>query len=48
MNSAQIVKGLQHQVSYIDKKIKGTVNVSSSDPPCKDCNARFTTVALKP
>ena len=30
-----------------DKQIKGTVNVISSDPPCKDDNARFTTVPLK-
>ena len=28
-------------------KIKGTVSVISSDPPCKDGNARFTTVPLK-
>ena len=27
---------------------KGTVSVISSDPPCKDNNARFTTVFLKP
>ena len=25
---------------------KGTVSVISCDPPCKDCNARFTTVTL--
>ena len=27
--------------------IKGTVSVISSNPPCKDGNARFTTVPLK-
>ena len=27
---------------------KGTVSVVSSDPPCKDGNARFTTVPLTP
>jgi len=27
--------------------IKGTVSVISSDPPCKDGNARYTTVPLK-
>ena len=26
---------------------KGIVSVISSDPPCKDDNARFTTVPLK-
>ena len=29
-------------------KLKGTVSVISSDPQCKDDNARFTTVPLKP
>ena len=30
--------------------LKGTVNVISSEPsiPCKDSNARFTTLPLKP
>ena len=28
--------------------IEGTVSVVSSDPPCKDGNARFTNVPLKP
>ena len=28
-------------------RIKGTVSVTSSDPPCKDGNAQFTTVPLK-
>ena len=28
--------------------IKGTVSVISSDPSCKDGNARLTMVALKP
>ena len=27
---------------------KGRVSVILSDPPCKDCNVRFTTVPLKP
>ena len=27
--------------------LKRTVSVTSSDPPCKDDNARFTTVPLK-
>ena len=27
---------------------KGTVSMLWSDPPCKDINARFTTVPLKP
>ena len=27
---------------------KGIVSVILSDPPCKDCNVRFTTVPLKP
>ena len=27
--------------------IKGTASLISSDPPCKDDNARFTTVPLK-
>ena len=27
---------------------KGTVSVISSDPPCEDGNARFTTAPLKP
>jgi len=27
--------------------LKGTVSAISSDPPCKDGNARFTTVSLK-
>ena len=29
-------------------RLKGTVSVISSDPPCKDSNARFTTVPFKP
>ena len=29
-------------------KFKGIVSVTSSDPPCKDCNALFTMVAVKP
>ena len=28
--------------------VKGTVSKISRNPPCKDCNARFTTVPLKP
>ena len=32
----------------IDLPIKGTVSVISSGPPCKNCNARPTTVPLKP
>ena len=28
--------------------IKGTVSVVFSEPPCKDGNARFTTLPLKP
>ena len=28
--------------------IKGAVSIISSDPPCKEGNARFTTVPLKP
>ena len=27
--------------------LKGTVSIISSDPPCKDDNARFTKVPLK-
>ena len=27
--------------------VERTVNIISSDPPCKDGNARFTTVPLK-
>ena len=27
-------------------RIKGTVSVISSEPPCKDCNVQFTTVPL--
>ena len=34
--------------SYIKTKIKGTVGVISSDPPCKDSYASFTPVPLKP
>ena len=26
--------------------VKGTIRIFSSDPPCKDGNARFTTVSL--
>ena len=28
--------------------LKGTVSIISSDPPCKDGNAQFTIVPLKP
>ena len=28
-------------------RLKGTVNVISSDPPCKEGNARFTMFPLK-
>ena len=28
--------------------LKGTVSVILDDPPCKDGNARFTTIPLKP
>ena len=28
--------------------LKGTVSVISSEPPCKDENARYTMVPLKP
>ena len=28
--------------------LKGTLSIISSDPPCKDANAQFTTVPLKP
>ena len=28
--------------------LQGTVSVISSDPPCKDVNAEFTTVPLRP
>jgi len=28
-------------------KLKGTVSVISSDPPCKDTNVRITTITLK-
>ena len=34
-------------VSEKKSKFKGTVSLISSDPPCKDGNARFTTVTLK-
>ena len=34
--------------SCIFIKLKSTVSISSSDPPCKDGNARFTTVPLPP
>ena len=34
--------------SHPPKKIWGTISVISSDPPLQDCNARFTTVPLKP
>ena len=27
--------------------IKGTVSVILSDPPCKECNARFTAISVK-
>ena len=30
-----------------ERLVKGTVSVILSDPPCKDANARFTTVPLK-
>ena len=33
--------------SFVDNFFKGTVSVISSDPPCKDSNARFTTVPLQ-
>ena len=33
---------------YVFYTFKGTVSVFSSDPPCKESNARFTTVLLKP
>ena len=48
---------LVFQLKYLKKCIflfdneklrQGTVSVISSDPPCKDVNARFTTVSLKP
>jgi len=29
-------------------EFKGTVNVISSNPPCKDCKSRFTAVAWTP
>ena len=29
-------------------QLKGTVSVILSDPPCKEGNARFTTIPLKP
>ena len=32
---------------FVTLLLKGTVSVISSDPPCKDGNARFTTVSLK-
>ena len=32
----------------ITDDLKGLYSVISSDPPCKDGNARFTTVPLKP
>ena len=32
---------------YLKLVLKGTVSVISSDPPCKDDNARFSTVPLK-
>ena len=28
-------------------ELKGTVRLISSNPPCNDCNCRFTTVPLK-
>ena len=34
-------------ISHIGS-IKGTVSVTSNDPLCKEDNARFTTVPLKP
>jgi len=33
---------------HLKDKIKGTVSVISTDPPCKDGNIRFATVNLKP
>ena len=40
---------LYGELPYIilEVQIKGTVRVFLCDPPCKDCNVRFTTVPLK-
>ena len=34
--------------AFLFQNLKGTVSVFSSDSPCRDGNARFTTVPLKP
>ena len=31
-----------------DRNVEETVSVILSDPPCKEGNARFTTIPLKP
>ena len=43
---ADIKSGNFDQIIF--RQLKGTVSVISSDPPCKDCNGRFTTVPVKP
>ena len=39
--------GREGGVGLSSDLLKGTVSVISSDPPCKDGNARFTTIPLK-
>ena len=47
-NNAYLFKYLAFCLFFSEIVIKGTASVISSDPPCKDGNARFTTVPLKP
>ena len=41
------VSGISTDLAYSCSSFKETVSVISSDPSCKDVNARFTTVHLK-
>jgi len=47
-NISPLVRVTNHLVKPQQLKIKGTVSVISSEPSCKDSNAQFTTVPLKP
>ena len=45
---SSIQKSTHECFFWLNSVIKGTVNVTSSAPPCKDDNAWFTMVPLKP
>jgi len=49
MPSAKLSAKQKHLRLILQSELfKGTVSVISSDPPCKDDNARFTSVHMKP